>query len=147
MNGNTELQQPKRTLTAINPSIADSELVYNFYSAVCDSLGVSVIPFAQLDPVWKARRLEAAAQAEQPAAMPSMENPSVSLQRQNGHVFVGIVSRDRGITVRTQDGTAEELRALAKELQDDATKRLRRAAFVLAGAEELERAAQAKKVA
>ncbi|MBB5546544.1 hypothetical protein A8H39_00045 [Paraburkholderia fungorum] len=84
---------------------------------------------------------------QKPVMIASTEKVSVSMQRRNGNTFVEIVSGGRDLTVRTQDGTAEDLRAIAKDMRDDALVRLGRAALVLAGAEELECAALAKKAA
>ncbi|MGF6603987.1 putative alpha/beta-hydrolase family hydrolase [Paraburkholderia sp. GAS448] len=147
MISNAEVQPQEENLVAIDPTIADSELAYEYHSAVCDSLGVSAMPVARFEEEWKARRQEAAAQTQQPAATNSAEKVSVSMQRSNGYMFVEIVSGGRDLSLRTENGTADELRAIAKEMREDAMVRLRRAALVLGGADELDRVAQAKKAA
>lgn len=86
------------------------------------------------------------AEVQQPAAT-STGKVSVSIRRSNGHMFVEIRSDGHDMSLRTDNGTAAELRAIATEMQEDAKRRLSRAAFILEGADALDRVAQAQKAA
>jgi hypothetical protein len=147
MNNTAEMQRTKENLVAIDPTIANSDLAYEYHAAVCDSLGISAMSVARFEEVWKERCHEAAGQTQQPETTTSSEKLSVSMQRRDSYTFVDIVSGGRDLTVRTLDGTADELRAIAKEMRFDAMVRIRRAALVQAAAEQLDRADAVKKAA
>lgn len=147
MNNNVEELQPKAALTASDLTFADNlELAYEYYFSVCDSLSVSAMPVAQFAEQRKARRQNPPARAPQHSAKSDAE-VSVSMQRSNGQMVVDIRSGGRNLWLRTVDGSAAELRSIAKEMEDDGLHRLRRAALIYAGANALDRTSQAKSVA
>jgi hypothetical protein len=147
MNDTAEMQRTKENLVAIDPTIANSELAYEYHAAVCDSIGVSAMSIARFEEVWKDRCREAAGRIQQQPTTTSAEKLSVSMQRRDSYTFVDIVSGGRDLTVRTLDGTADELRAIAKEMRFDAMMHIRRAALVQVAAEQLDRANAVKKAA
>lgn len=141
---------PSNARTLIEPTkdltIADNlELAYEYYFSVCDSLSVSAMPVAQFEEQWKARRRKPAEQAPQPSAKFEAE-VWVSMLCSAGQMVVDIRSGGRDLSVRTVNGTSAELRSIAKEMEDDGLRRLRRAALIFAGANELERTSQARNV-
>ncbi|HJP69623.1 MAG TPA: hypothetical protein VJ846_12040 [Sphingomicrobium sp.] len=140
MNSDSQDQQAKSAdLTIAN----NLELAYEYYFTVCDSLSVSAMPVAQFEVQWKARRQNPEAQAQQQSTN-TEPGLSVSMQRSGGDMVVNLRSGGRDLSVRTVNGTAAEMRSIAREIEESGLSRLRRAALVFAGADALERASHAK---